>query len=293
MTQTFPQSPEQGLVPSNPEEPQPTPANTFTADQDLLTTLALKDSLGAALTKQGKYSEAATLLSEVLATRESLNQSPTFPGILCTMNNLAAALHHQGHLASAESLHRRVLESDTQILGISHPDTLTAMHNLAAVLAHQDPNNDKDNAKLSEAAELLQRALQLSRQLNGPGSPTTLRMMGQQVNILLRQEKYEQAEVLAREVLALRRDVLRAQHPEIATAMHSLGVVLGKLGKVDEAEALRREELALREIDGEEMAGLRDGDGQVAMKEGRYEEAESIFREGLVTGIACPSPNNA
>lgn len=286
MTQTFPQSPEQGLVPSNPAEPQPTPTNTSTEDHDLLTTLGLKDSLGAALTKQGKYSEAATLLLEVLTTRESLNQSPTSPAMLCTMNNLAAALHHQGHLASAESLHRRVLESDTQTLGISHPSTLTSMHNLAAVLAHQGPDHDKDNAKLSEAAELLQRALQLSQQVNGPWSPSTLRIMENQVDILLKQEKYEQTEGLAREVLTLRRQVLRAQHPEIATAMHTLGVVLEKLGKVDEAEALRREERALREIEEKEMAGLRDEDGQVAMKEGRYKEAERIFREGLVTGTA-------
>ena len=286
MTQISPRSSEQGLVSSNPVKPQPAPANTSTGDHDLLTTLALKDSLGAALTKQGKYSEAASILLEVLTTRESLNQTSASPGMLCTMNNLAAALHHQGHLASAESLHRRVLESNMQTLGISHPNTLTTMHNLAAVLADQGPDNDKDNAKLSEAAKLLQRALQLSQQVNGPRSPPTLRIIGQQVNVLLRQEKYEQAEGLAREVLALRREVLRAQHPEIAAAMHSLGVVLKKLKKVDEAEALQQEERALREIDGEEMAGLKDGDGQVAMKEGRYKEAESIFRAGLVTGMA-------
>ena len=286
MTQTFPQSPEQVLVPSNPAEPQPTPANTSTEEHDLLTTLGLKDSLGAALTKQGRYSEAATLLLEVLTTRESLNQSPTSPGMLCTMNNLAAVLHHQGHLKPAESLHRRVLESKTQTLGISHPDTLTTMHNLAALLAYQGPDNDKDNAKLSEAAELLQRALQLSQQVNGPRSPSTLRMMAKQVDILLKQEKYEQAEGLARKVLALRRKVLRSQHPEIAEAMHSLRLVLGKTGKVDEAEALGQEERALREMDMEEIAGLADGDGQVAMKEGRFKEAERIFRAGLVTGMA-------
>ena len=285
MTQTFPQSPEHGSLPSNPEQPQATPANMSTEDHDLLTNLTLKDNLGAALTKQGKYSEAATLLLEVLKTRESLNQGPTSPGMLCTMNNLAAALHHQGHLASAESLHRRVLESHTQTVGISQPRTLTSMHNLAAVLAQQgSPDNDKDNAKLSEAADLVQQALKLSQQVNGPRSPATLRMMGQEVNILLRQEKYEQAEGPAREVLALRREVLRARHPEIATAMHDLGVVLRKLGKVDEAEALQREERALREIDEEEVTGSRDGDGQVAMKDGRYKEAESILRAELVTG---------
>ena len=275
------------LVPSKPAQPQSTPANITTEDHDLLTNLTLKDNLGAALTKQGKYSEAATLLLEVLTTRESLNQSPTSRGMLCTMNNLAAALHHQGHLASAESLHRRVLESHTQTVGISHPSTLTSMHNLAAVLAHQGgPDHDKDNAKLSEAAEVLQQALQLSQQANGPRSPQTLRMMGQQVDILLGQEKYEQAEGLAREVLALRREVLRAQHPEIARAMQSLGLALEKLGKVDEAEALRREERALRAVDGEETAGLGGGDGQAAMQEGRYKEAEGIFRAGLATGTA-------
>ena len=127
------------------------------------------------------------------------------------------------------------------------------MHNLAAVHAYLGPDNDKDNAKLSEAVKLLQRALQLSQRVTGPWSPPILRILGNQVNILLihRQEKYEQAERLAREVLTL-----------------------------------RREERALREIDGEEMAGLSDKDGQVAMKEGRYKEAESIFREGLVTGMA-------
>ncbi|KAK4695434.1 hypothetical protein P7C71_g2321, partial [Lecanoromycetidae sp. Uapishka_2] len=286
MAQTSPPSPESGQVSLNLAGLQPTPENTSPEDHNLLKTLALKDSLGAALTKQGKHAEAATLLSEVLTIRESLNQSPTSPGMLCTMNNLAAALHHQGHYASAETLHRRVLESDTQTLGISHPDTLTSMHNLAAVLAHQGPDDDKDNVKLLEAAELLQRALQLSRQVNGPQNPSTLRMMGNQVSILLRQEKYEQAEGLARQVLARRQEVLRPQHPDIVGAMQSLAVVLGKRGKVDEAEAMRREERASRKTDDKEMVDSSVRDGQVAMKEGMYKEAESIFRQGLVTGMA-------
>ncbi|KAM0804889.1 hypothetical protein BDR22DRAFT_799638, partial [Usnea florida] len=243
--------------------------------------------LGAALTKQGKYAEAAMLLQEVLTTRETLHQSPTSPGMLCTMNNLAAALHHQGNHASAESFNRRVLESKIQTLGVSHPNTLITMHNLAALLADRGPDNDDDHAKLSEAAEMQQRALQLSQEVNGPRSPSTLRLMASQVDILLKQEKYEQAESLARDVLALRREVLRPQHPEIAEAMRTLGVVLRKLGKADEAEALRREERALRETNGGEgTAGLGNEDGLAAMQEGRFQEAERIFRAGLVTEVA-------
>ena len=160
------------------------------------------------------------------------------------------------------------------------------MHNLAAVLAHQGPGNDQDKLKLAEAAELLQQALELSQQVNGPRSSSTLRIMANQVDILLKQEKYEQAEGLAREVLALRREVLRPQHPEIAQSMHTLGVVLGKLGKVEEAEVLQREERVFREIKTGEMAALGDEDGLVAMEEGRFDEAERIFRAGLVTGTA-------
>ena len=285
MTQTCAPSQEPGLVPSNPEEPHPTPANACPEDRDL-TALSSKDSLGAALTKQGRYSEAATLLSEVLRTRESIGQDSTSPRMLCTMNNLAAALHHQGQLAPAESLHRRVLESDTQTLGISHPSTLIAMHNLAALLVSQAPDGNKDNAKLSEAAELLQRALPLSQQVNGPQNPATLGIMAAQADVLLRQGKYEQAQGLAREVLSLRREVLRAHHPDIPQSMHLLGVALRKSGKVGEADALRREEQALREVEGKETEGSSGGDGLVAMREGRYEEAESIFRAELVTGTA-------
>ena len=160
------------------------------------------------------------------------------------------------------------------------------MHNLAAVLAQQGPGNDQDNAKLSEAAELLQQALELSQQVNGPRSSSSLRIMANQVDVLLKQEKYEQAEGLAREVLALRREVLRPQHPEIAQSMYTLGVVLRKLGRVDEAEALQREERVFRENGQEQMVALGDRDGLVAMEEGRFDEAERIFRVGLVTGTA-------
>lgn len=263
------------------------PAGTSLEHEDLLTNLTWRDNLGAALTKQVKYSEAITLLEETLMKRESLNQSTTSPGMLCTMNNLAAALHHQAHLASAESLHRRVLEANMQTLGISHPNTITTMHNFAAVLANQGSNHDDDNAKLSEAAELLQRALSSSQTALGPSSPPSLGIMEQRVDILLRQGKYEQAEGLARTVLTQRRGMLRVQHLEIARTMHSLGLALRKLGRGDESESLRREELAFRETgEGEETAGLSGGDGQVAMRAGRYKEAESIFRQGLAASTA-------
>ena len=71
--------------------------------------------------------------------------------------------------------------------------------------------------------------------------------MGEQVNILLRQEKYEQAEGLAREVLTLRRRALRVQHPEIATAI-SLFEAPGRTANIDKPSE-RVNVVAARQLD--------------------------------------------
>lgn len=274
MTQIFERPLDSGQVSEESLKPSPTPATSPPDDDGLATILGTKDSLGAALTKQGKYDEAVTLLREVLTTRETLGQSATSTGMLRTMNNLGAALSHQGHFADAEALHRQVLQCDEKNLGSAHPHMLIDLHNLAAVLTRQD--------KLGEAAMLQQRALDLSRNAFGPRSSKTLRAMGNVVDILLRQEKYEQAELMATEVLTLRREVLRAHHPEIATAMHSLAAVLSKRAEVDEANEMRRKELAQQsETDLEKTACSNDGN--LMMEEGMYKEAERIFRDRLLT----------
>jgi tetratricopeptide (TPR) repeat protein len=275
MTQIFDRSPDSGQVSEESLKPSPTPATCPPDEDGLAATLGTKDSLGAALTKQGKYDEAATLLREVLTTRETLGQSANSTGMLRTMNNLGAALSHQGNFAAAEALHRQVLQCDEQNLSSDHPHILIDLHNLASVLTRQD--------KLDEAAMLQQRALELSRKACGPRSPKTLRAMGNVVDILLRQEKYEQAELMATEVLTLRREVLRAHHPEIAAAMHSLAAVLSKRAEVevDDANEMRRQELAQQSETDMEKASSNDG--ELMMEEGMYKEAERIFRNRLVT----------
>ena len=290
---------------------------TNSPDEDLQASLGTKDGLGAALTKQGRYDEAAALLQDVLDARERLGQSKSDPNTLRTMNNLGAALSRQGHFADAEILHRQVLAADMQRLGSEHADTLTSMHNLADVLTRQD--------KLVEARDLQQRALAGSRIVHGPEAPATLAVMGNLADMLRRQHEYERAEALSREVLALRRKVLGPWHPDLATAMHNLASLLRARGKLEEAEELARQEAALPRMGREEMASgsdpvpgarshydeverrLRDQvrvaveasgresrDAQAHMRKladvlirnGKYQEAEDVFREVLVAGAA-------
>ena len=300
---------------SKQEEPKP----ISSLNDDLRSSLATKDCLGAVLTKQGRYEEAETLLKEVLDTRERLGESRTSSDMLRTMNNLGAAYGHQGRFIEAETLHRQVLESDKQSLGYKHASTITAMHNLASSLLDQN--------KLDEAHNLQQHALQLSQKVHGPEAPETLTTMGNLGNILLHQHKYEQGEIVSRETLKLRQKVLRSHHPDIGNAMSNLSVAFRKQGKVDEFEELQRQIAAFHQSKMEDMTGMSDiakspansghydkleqslqerlrqsveslginspkarsdmGElGNVLIRNGKYKEAEEVFRNALVAGTA-------
>lgn len=101
MTETFGQPLGPGQVPEKVMEPKP----TNSSEEDLWSSLGTKDSLAAALTKQGLYDEAETLLREVLKTQETLGQSKADQDMLRTMNNLSGVLNQQGRFTEAEALH--------------------------------------------------------------------------------------------------------------------------------------------------------------------------------------------
>ena len=63
---------------------------------------------------------------------------------------------------------------------------------------------------------------------------------------LVRQGKYDEAETMQREVLAVRQRVLGAEHPDTLTAASNLAASLKSQEKYDEAEKMEREVLAVR-----------------------------------------------
>jgi tetratricopeptide (TPR) repeat protein len=72
---------------------------------------------------------------------------------------------------------------------------------------------------------------------------------------MLGQRKFEEAEVLYRSHLPLRREILGDKDPGTLTAMHNLGTVLCGWGRYDEAEKILQEILALQtEVLGEDDA---------------------------------------
>ncbi|KAG4433370.1 hypothetical protein IFR05_011154 [Cadophora sp. M221] len=65
------------------------------------------------------------LLEQVIRIRET-TQPETHPDMLTTMSNLAGVLDRQGKYAEAEAMNRQTLEIKEEVLGKTHPSTLTS-----------------------------------------------------------------------------------------------------------------------------------------------------------------------
>jgi hypothetical protein len=84
---------------------------------------------------------------------------------LRAINNLAGTFAAEGHLGTAEALLRETIATSCRVLGDQHPDTLTAMGNLASVL-WQEGNQEEAYAVQYSVAELMRTVL-------GPDAPAT------------------------------------------------------------------------------------------------------------------------
>jgi serine/threonine protein kinase len=138
-----------------------------------------------------------------------------------------------GEYAKAEPHHRSAWKSRSEMLGPEHPDTLTAINELAVVLEAQ--------GKPGEAEPLLRQVLEARRRTQGPGHPHTLMAMGNLAVVLHDQGKLDEAEPLDRQLMEARRRTQGPEHPDTLLAINNLAMVLQAQGKLGEAEPLLRQ----------------------------------------------------
>jgi tetratricopeptide (TPR) repeat protein len=77
-----------------------------------------------------------------------------------------------------------------------------------------------------------------------PAYATDLNVLGV---LLMKQDRYEQAESILRRSLAIRERVFGDAHPLVATALNNLGTLLEKQNKFEEAEPFFSRALEIRE----------------------------------------------
>jgi tetratricopeptide (TPR) repeat protein len=207
-------------------------------EQDPLEWARIHHMFAYALTHNGKYSEVADILPQVIAVYGK-HLGAEHPNTLGSANNLANALNSQGKHAEAEQRHRSILEIRQRVLGAEHPDTLISRSNFASTLNYQ--------GKHSQAAEQHRAVLIIRERVLGADHPDTLFSRNNLAIALEAQGKHAEAEEQYRAVLSILESGLGAEHPDTLTSRDNLAKSLRFQRKYAEAEVQSRSVLAIRE----------------------------------------------
>jgi tetratricopeptide (TPR) repeat protein len=200
--------------------------------------------------------------------------------------DLGLFLEAQRHL-------ERALELRQRVLGESHHDTLTSMHELAEVYRYQD--------EYAKAEKLFLQTLDVQRRVLGEEHRDTLDTMDTLAQLYGSEGKYAQAEPLSIKALEARRRTLGEQHPDTVASISNLGTHYWTQGKYAQAEPLWTKALEVeRRVLGDEhpdtLTGMNNM-GTLYQGQGKYAEAEPLFAEALevqrrVLGDEHPSTLN-
>ncbi|MFE5756768.1 FxSxx-COOH system tetratricopeptide repeat protein, partial [Streptomyces massasporeus] len=151
----------------------------------------------------------------------------------------AQYLYHQGRDAHTIALRTAALAQYEQVLGDTHPTTLTSRHNLA--LAYREAGD------LERAIPLLEATLAQSEQVLGNTHPNTLTSRNQLAGAYESAGDLERAIPLLEATLAQSEQVLGNTHPDTLTSRNNLAYAYESAGDLERAIPLLEATLAQRE----------------------------------------------
>ncbi|KAF8177177.1 hypothetical protein K438DRAFT_1770276 [Mycena galopus ATCC 62051] len=180
--------------------------------------------------------------------------------------------YYAGEYTKALKLEMNTLGKMREILSDDHPDTLTAMNNLA--------NTYHRLSQFEDAEQLQVVVLEKRRKILSDEHSDTLQAMNNLASTYWSLGRFEEAEQLQLVVLEKRRKILSAEHPLTLDAMNHLATTYCSLGRFEDAEQLQVVALEKRR----KILGDEHPDTLTAMNNrastywslGRFEEAEQL-----------------
>jgi serine/threonine protein kinase len=193
--------------------------------------------------------------------------------------HLAETLYRLGKDHDAAEINRRSLEVMDRLAPAGREPALQAQI-LAAYARYLSRAGKK-----AEAADLLERAVEIHRRVDGSSSTrlaTALSLLG---GILADTGRMDEAERRTEEALEIRRRLLPASHPMVAQSVQTLGLVKMRAGHPADAEPLVRESLDIyTRAYGprhEFVASSNVTLGAVLAAEGKYEDAARAYADAI------------
>jgi len=187
------------------------------------------------------------------------------------------AFKENGDWTEAEKLFHQVVMKKKEIVGWKHPDTLTAIHNLASIYG--------DQGRWNEAEQLHIQVLDIRKRVLGQEHPHTLTTIGYLALIYGNQGRWNEAEQLHIQVLNTSKRVLGQEYPHTLTTMNNLASIYGNQGRWNEAEQLHIQVLNIsKRVLGQEHPHTLTAIchlGLIYGNQGRWNEAEQLHIQVL------------
>jgi tetratricopeptide (TPR) repeat protein len=250
--------------------------------------IATIHSLGLNLHQQGRYMESRVLMKRAISAREDL-LGPLHPSLAGSVGNLASLEAELGHVEEADHNYRRCISILEETVGSDHPDTAQALVNYGAFLETRD---------YVAARTHYEKGLKIFKTVHGDNHPLVAWAHTSLGRALSGIGEWEGAESHLRQAI----DFWDGHpSPNIALrigAVREMGHLEREKGHLAMAREYFEKALSLEiESHGPDHAHAAETEtliGEVLLREGAYEEAESIFRRALeieerTLGTASPS----
>ena len=246
------------------------------AEESLLEAVEARESdyleplryLGATQYAQGDYPAAVGTFRKAVGLRAN-----DLPLLGCLGNSLyGVALWRE-----SEEIQRRHLELSVRHYGEDHPQSASAMNNLAGLL--QATN------RLAEAEPLMRRALEIDQASHGKNHPGVAIDLNNLALLLQATNRLAEAELLMRRALEINQASYGEDHPYIAISLNNLALLLLATNRLAEAESLMRRARGIDQAsygdDNPNVARDLNNLAQLLQATNRLAEAEPLMRRAL------------
>jgi serine/threonine protein kinase/tetratricopeptide (TPR) repeat protein len=197
----------------------------------------LRMVLGNVYRELADYPRAEAMFRAALALRREL-LGDKHEDVAQALVGLGEALSNQKQWGEAERLFSEALAMQRELLGEPHPTIGFTLFHLGMMCNRMHMYNHMQRS--AEAENHLREALVNYGEHSSPGT------LDQLAYSLTRQRKYEEAEPIAREAVALWRKQTPSGSPLLSIAIYNYGTLLSLQGKHTEAEPYYREALEMK-----------------------------------------------
>ncbi len=242
-------------------------------------------TLATTLENRGEFQTALELKQESLETLRRLYGDEN-PVVAQLKNNLAFNLHSSGRFEEAEQLYYQALAVSERRLGSEHVEVAEVLSNIGRLMMDQGRYSEAEPLTL-RAAEIMQTSV----------AEDHFQRIACEINLASCQSslgQVDEAVAAYRSTLARFDRLLGEAHPASARVKSLLAQSLHRRGDLEEAEQLLLDALEVQREGGSglHLADSLVGLGSVWNDEGRAEEAEVVFLEGLEARQAELDPDH-